>query len=365
MERDLYEVLGVGRNATGPEIKKAYRKLAHKYHPDQNPDNPEAEERFKELAQAYEVLGDDEKRQKYDRFGAAAFQNGAGPAGFNGAGFGDFNDIFDILGSMFGGGRAKPGRGRDFQIELRVSYEEAATGAAKEVEVPSIEKCGTCTGTGATPGTSVKRCGECGGTGQVRTQQAFFVMARPCTACRGKGEVITNPCSDCSGSGYQQHVKTLDVEVPPGVQDGQKLRWDGQGAPGPPGSPPGDLYVVVRLKPHPLFERRGDDIQCTVPISFTQAALGGKVEVPTLDGKVVMTVPAGTQSGKILRLRKKGFPSIRGGARGDQLVSLVVETPVKLNDRQRELFEQLAAEDGEEVHPEKQGFFERMKKVFG
>ena len=365
MERDLYEVLGVDRNVSPSDLKKAYRKLAHQYHPDQNPDDPEAEEKFKELAQAYEVLGDAEKREKYDRFGAAAFNGGGGP-GFQGAGFGDYADIFDILGNMFGGSaRNRPGRGRNFQIELRVTFEEAATGIKKEIDVPTIDPCDVCDGSGAKPGTSPTRCPDCGGSGQVRTQQAFFVMNRPCGRCRGTGRFIPSPCSACSGSGFQQSVKSLEVDVPAGVADGQQLLWEGEGGPAPQGGAPGDLIVVVRLAPHPLFERSNNDVTCTVPISFTQAALGGKVEVPTLAGKVMMTIPAGTQSGKVLRLRKKGFPSVRGSGRGDQLVSIVVETPVKLSTRQRELLEEFAEASGEEVHPEKQGFFDRMKKVFG
>lgn len=375
MANDLYELLGVSRDASASDIKSAYRKLALKYHPDQNPDDPEAEERFKQIAGAYEILSDPDKRAAYDRYGDARAAGGApGFGGFGGpggaAGFsGDFGDLFDILGSVFGGAGGqrgnRPARGPDFRVEIKVTYEEAAFGTEREVEVPAFHQCETCEGSGAEPGTSATRCDVCGGSGQMRVQQGFFVMARPCTRCGGSGEVIESPCSECDGAAWVQTTETLAVDVPPGVDDGQRLRWDGKGGPGTHGGPRGDLYVVVLLQDHPLFERRGDDVACVVPISFAQAALGGKVEVPTLDGKVNMTVPAGTQSGKVLRLRKKGFPKRGSSNRGDQLVSLVVETPVNLSDRQRELLKEFAEISGEEVHPEKKGFFDRMKDLFG
>lgn len=368
MAEDLYEILGVSRDAPPEEIKAAYRKLARKYHPDANREDPDAEEKFKRVAAAWEVLGDPEKRKAYDRFGSTRGYDGA--PGFGGAGgFADIGDLFDILGSVFGGvgggarGR-RPARGADFRIDLKVSFEEAAAGARKEIEVPAFQECDTCAGSGAAPGTTPEVCDLCGGSGQMRMQQGFFVMARPCTKCDATGTYIPKPCPTCEGTGFVRTTNTLNVEVPPGVRDGQKLRWEGKGAPGAMGGPPGDLYVVVKLKEHPLFERQDDDLLCTVPISFTQAALGGKVDVPTLDGKVVMTVPAGTQSGKVLRLRKKGFPSVVGSVRGDQLVTLVVETPVNLNEKQRELLEQLAEVSGEDVHPERKGFFQRMKELF-
>lgn len=374
MAEDLYEILGVNREASTDEIKSAYRRLARKFHPDQNPDDPNAEDKFKKVAAAYEILGDADKRKTYDRFGST---KGFGQGGFGGAGpgagFGDVGDLFDILGSIFGGAapgggggprRTRATRGADFRMDLKVTFEEAAFGARKEVEVPSWEECEHCDGSGALPGTSPETCDLCGGTGQMRIQQGFFVMARPCTKCGATGKFVAHPCALCDGKGFVETTTTLNVEVPAGVRDGQKLRWEGKGAPGASGGPPGDLYVVVGLKDHSLFERDGDNILCTVPISFTQAAVGGKVDVPTLDGRVVMSVPAGTQSGKILRLRKKGFPTLGGGTRGDQLVSLVVETPVNLNDRQRDLLEELAEVSDEEVHPEKKGFFQRMKDLF-
>lgn len=374
MAEDLYDVLGVTRAASTDEIKSAYRKLARKYHPDQNREDPDAEEKFKQIAAAYEILGDETKRAQYDRFGSTrGFDAGGGfgGAGFPGGagGFGDLGDLFDILGSVFGGApgggrQARATRGADFRIDLRVSFEEAAFGAKKEVEVPAWEKCDTCDGSGATPGTTAAVCDLCGGSGQMRVQQGFFVMARPCSKCGATGKYIPSPCTTCNGRGHVETTTTLSVDVPPGVRDEQKLRWEGKGAPGSRGAPPGDLYVVIKLKDHTLFERDGDDVRCTVPLSFTQAAVGGKVEVPTLDGKVVMSVPAGTQSGKVMRLRKKGFPSVGGGARGDQLVELVVETPVNLSDRQKEILEELAELSGEEVHPERRGFFQRMKDLF-
>ena len=373
MAEDLYDVLGVSRGASTDEIKSAYRKLARQYHPDQNREDPDAEEKFKQIAAAYEILGDEGKRAQYDRFGST---RGFGPGGFGPGGFGaagpgagtaDFADLFDILSSVFGGagGRgARAARGADFRIDLNVTYEQAAFGDTVGVEVPSWDHCNTCDGSGAAPGSSPVTCDVCGGTGQMRVQQGFFVMARPCSKCGASGKYVATPCSDCGGAGTTQSKTTLDVEVPAGVRDGQKLRWEGKGAPGSRGGPRGDLFVVIGLKEHSLFERDGDDVRCTVPISFTQAALGGKVDVPTLDGKVVMSVPAGTQTGKVLRLRKKGFPAVSGSGRGDQLVSLVVETPVNLSDRQEELLQELAEISGEEVHPEKKGFFQRMKELF-
>lgn len=378
MAQDLYDVLGVSRSANRDEIKASYRKLARKYHPDQNRDDPDAEEKFKQIAAAYEILGDETKRAQYDRFGStkdygpdgpgAGFPGGGFPGG--GAGFGDFGDLFDILGSVFGGGAGAAGRGRttrgaDFRFDLTITFEEAAEGARKEIEIPSWDDCETCDGTGAAPGTQATTCDLCHGAGQVRVQRGFFVMAQPCNRCNATGKVIATPCTTCKGAGHVQGTTTLVVNVPAGANTGQKLRWDGRGAPGERGAPAGDLYVVIKLQEHSLFEREGDNVLCTVPLSFTQAAIGGKVDVPTLDGKVSMTVPAGTQSGKVLRLKKKGFPSVSGNARGDQLVTLVVETPVNLTARQRELLIELAELSDEEVHPERRGFFQRMKELFG
>ncbi len=371
MTEDLYEILGVDRNASPDEVKSAYRKMARKYHPDANPDDPDAEENFKRVAGAYEVLSDPQKKAAYDRYGTTKGFGGAGSP-FGGAGsvnVGDFGDLFDILGSMFGGGAARGGgrrasRGADLRMDLEISFEEAALGAKKEVEIPTFDECDTCDGSGAAPGSQPITCTLCGGTGQMRQQQGFFVMARPCTRCGATGTYIDEPCPTCKQSGFVQGTTNLEVDIPPGVRENQKLRWEGRGAPGSPGAPRGDLYIVIRLEEHSLFEREGDDLLCTVPISFTVAALGGKIDVPTLEGKVKMTVPAGTQSGRVLRLKKKGFPSVGGGTAGDQLVTLVVETPVNLTDRQKELLEELAELSGEEVHPESKGFFARMKELF-
>ncbi|MFU8806402.1 MAG: molecular chaperone DnaJ [Bradymonadaceae bacterium] len=375
MDIDLYKILGVSRDATSAEIKAAYRKLALKFHPDQNPGDPEAEERFKQIVNSYEILSDPQKRAAYDRFGTSrgpfAGQSpfgGGGPGPFTGS----FEDLFDILGSVFGGGAGRgagagptPIRGRDFRVELEVSYEEAAFGAKKEVQVPTANPCDQCGGSGAKPGTRPTTCPRCGGRGRVRVQQGFFSMMRPCTKCDGTGQIIEDPCEKCKGMGNITSTETLTVEVPPGVDTGHKLRWAGKGEPGSAGGPAGDLIMVVTLAEHPLFERDGNDVKCFLPISFTQASLGSKVEVPTLEGKVVMKIPSGTQSGKVMRLRKKGFPPLQGSGRGDQLVVIVVETPVRLNKRQRELLEQFEAEADEDAHPESKSFLQRMKDLFG
>jgi molecular chaperone DnaJ len=368
MSIDPYDVLGVSREAELSEIKAAYRKLAIKHHPDKNPDDPDSQERFKEVNEAYEILSDPQKRQAYDRFGSTKGFGGQGSPFGGGQGFENFGDFFDLFSTMFRGGRGgqrRGQRGTDLKMQIEVSFEEAAHGVTREVTVPTFDSCETCEGSGATPGTSAETCSQCGGRGTVRVQNGFFSMMRSCPRCSGTGQVIADPCVDCDGKGIQQGEETLEVEVPAGVGDGQKLRWTGRGGPGADGGPAGDLYIVIRLAEHSLFERDGRDVVCTVPISFTQAALGGKIEVPTLDGKVNMTVPAGTQTGKTFRLSDKGFPSLNGRGKGDQLVKVVVETPVKLTDRQQELLEEFAEEGGEEVHPERKGFIGRMKELFG
>lgn len=369
MAIDPYDVLGVSRDAEISEIKAAYRRLAIKHHPDKNPDDPDAQERFKEVNTAYEILSDPEKRQTYDRFGTTKGFGGQGSPFGGGQGFSGAGDFFDLFSSMFGGGGGRRGssarRGADFKMEMEVTYEEAAKGVTRDIEIPAFEQCETCDGSGAAPGTSPETCSNCSGRGTVRVQNGFFTMMRPCPRCDGSGEVIPEPCPDCGGKGIRQTQETLEVEVPPGVDTGQKLRWTGRGGPGADGGPPGDLYVVIRLEDHPLFEREGNNIVCTVPISFTQAALGGKIDVPTLDGKVSMTVPSGTQTGKTFRLSGKGFPSVNRRGQGDQLVRVVVETPVNLTERQQELLTEFAEEGGEEVHPERKGFFDRMKELFG
>lgn len=376
MSTDPYDVLGVSRDADLNEIKAAYRKLAVKHHPDKNPDNPDAHAKFQEVNQAYQILSDPQKRRAFDQFGTTDGMGGGGSPFGQGQGFEGFGDVFDIFNTVFGGGRGGRGgqrggrsrrgrRGADFKMDISISFNEAAEGVKREVDIPSFEKCETCDGSGAKPGTSKETCSNCEGHGAVRVSQGFFSTMRSCQRCGGDGEIIPDPCEDCGGEGMKQVTETLEVEVPAGVSSGQKLRWAGKGAPGEEGGPPGDLYIVIHLEEHPLFERDGRDVICKIPVTFTQAALGGKVEVPTLDGKVNMTIPAGTQSGKILRLNGKGFPQLSGRGRGDQLVEVNVETPVNLTERQRELLEELADESGEEVHPEKRGFFERMKDLFG
>jgi molecular chaperone DnaJ len=373
MDIDLYKILGVSRDATSAEIKAAYRKLALKYHPDQNPGDPDAEERFKQIAHSYEILSDPQKRAAYDRFGSTRGGGPGSPFGGQGPFTGGFDDLFDILNSVFGAGMGRAAqergpaasRGRDYTLDLTVTIEEAAKGAKKDVEVPTMNPCDVCAGSGARPGTKPTTCPRCAGQGRIRIQQGFFTMMRPCTKCDGSGQVIEDPCLKCKGTGHVTTTQTLSVEVPAGVDTGHKLRWAGKGEAGAHGGPHGDLIMTVQIADHPLFEREGQDVKCTVPISFTQAALGTKIEVPTLDGKVVMKIPAGTQSGKVLRLRHKGFPVVQGSGKGDQLVTVIVETPVSLTKRQKELLEEFAAEAGEDVHPENKSFLQRMKDLFG
>lgn len=354
MPVDYYQLLGVSRNADSVEIKKAYRKLAHQFHPDQNQGDKEAEEKFKEIANAYEILSDPTKRTQYDRFGKAAVENG---------GLDDFEnfDFFNVLGSVFG---KKNTKGRDFHIDLKVSLEDIVHGTEQDVIVPTIEKCETCSGKGAKPGTEILKCKRCKGSGQAKGKAVFISLNRKCSECSGRGRIIKSKCSDCKGIGYVQGSETRSIQVPPGAKEGLKLKWSGEGAPSYSNGAPGDLLVTIRLQAHPLFDRVKNNVRCTVPISFTQAALGAKVDVPTLDGKVIMTIPPGTQSEKILRLRKKGFPKSTG-SRGDQLVKLVVETPINLSEKQRDLLEEFARLSGEDVQPERKGFFDRMKSVLG
>lgn len=372
MAADYYSTLGVERTATPQEIKKAYRRLAMQYHPDQNDGDKDAEEKFKEISEAYSVLGDAEKRAEFDRFGRVGGNPFAGgfPGGApfdQGVPFGGINDVFvDILNDLFSahrrGGNMR--RGSDLKYELELSFEEAYSGIEREIEIPKFEGCPVCSGIGAKPGTRPQKCGQCKGAGRVRLQQGFFSITRPCNRCQGTGQIIADPCRRCDGSGRVINHEQLKATVPPGVADGQRLKWMGKGEPGINGGPAGDLWVVVKLNEHSLFERSGDDITCKVPISFPQAALGAQVEVPTLDGKVQMKIPGGTQSGKVFRLRKKGFPAVKGGGQGDQLVTVVVETPTNLTPRQEELLRTFAEEAGDEVQPERKGFLDRMKDLF-
>ncbi|MBI3753152.1 MAG: molecular chaperone DnaJ [Deltaproteobacteria bacterium] len=363
-QKDFYEILGIDRNATDDEIKKAYRQLAHKYHPDKNPGDKSAEERFKEINAAYEVLKDSEKRAQYDRFGYAETGAGFGP----GAGFGvDFQDLFgDVFGDFFGAGRRRTRgqRGSDLRYDLEVTFEEAAFGAEKKIKIPKTAKCQKCEGRGAKPGTSPTTCPTCNGRGQVSYQQGFFSISRPCSRCRGEGTIIKEPCAECSGIGRVKDIKTLGVKVPPGVETDTRLRLSGEGESGVHGGSPGDLYIIIHVKPHPVFQKQNDDIICEVPISFPQAALGCEIDVPTLEGNVRLKIPGGTQSGKIFRLKGKGIASLHTGRRGDQHVIIKVETPAKLTLRQKELLEEFARIGGEETTPLKKNFLEKVKNLF-
>jgi len=372
-KRDFYEVLGVDRNASDRDIKKAFRRMAMKYHPDRNPDDQEAEDKFKEVNEAYEVLSDAQKKAAYDQYGHAGVDPNAGGGGFNGGGFeGGFGDIFgDVFGDMFGGGgggrRSSVQRGADLRYNMDLSLEEAVRGIEKTIKVPTLVNCETCNGSGAKPGTQPKTCGTCGGVGQVRMQQGFFSVQQTCPTCRGEGRVISDPCNSCHGQGRVEKTKTLSVKIPPGVDTGDRIRLGGEGEAGSHGGPAGDLYVQVNVRSHPIFERDGKHLYCEVPISFVDAALGGELEVPTLDGRVKLKVPAETQTGKLFRLRGKGVKPVRGGSVGDLLVRAVVETPVNLSSRQKELLREFQEEmeQGDSKHsPKKHGFFDSVKKFF-
>jgi len=374
-KRDFYETLSVAKNASEDEIKKAYRKLAMKYHPDRNPDSKQAEDKFKEAKEAYEMLSDPQKREAYDRFGHAGVDPNVGGAGGAGAGFGGgFSDAFgDIFGDIFGGGagRQRGGpqvyRGADLRYNLDITLEHAANGFETTIRVPSWDECETCHGSGAKPGTSPTTCGTCGGHGQVRMQQGFFSIQQTCPKCHGSGKVIPDPCSPCAGSGRMKRNKTLEVKIPAGIDDGMRIRSTGNGEPGMNGGPPGDLYVEIHIKQHAVFQRDGDDLHCEMPISFAKAALGGEIEVPTLSGKVSFSVPEGTQSGKTFRLRSKGIKGVRSGFPGNLFCHVVVETPVKLTDRQKELlreFDQLTTEGGAKHSPQSKSWMDKVKEFF-
>lgn len=367
-KRDYYEVLGVQKNVSAQELKSAFRKVALQYHPDRNPDNHEAEEKFKEASEAYEVLADPERRAKYDRFGHA----GNGFDGFGGGFQGvNINDIFgDLFGEIFGGGRGGQrgrgkGRGADLRYNLEISFEEAAFGCNPKVPIPRPKPCETCEGTGSKSKAAPRACATCGGAGELRFTQGFFAVSRPCNDCSGSGAVLTDPCGVCRGAGKVPSEEVLEVAIPGGVDNGTRVRLSGKGEPGDHGGPPGDLYVTVIVREHPLFQREDYEVFCELPVSFTQAALGAKVDVPTLDGKVKMTVPPGTQSGKVFRLRGKGIPHLHSQQRGDQHVRMVVETPTELSSKQRELLEQFAELSGEKTHPHSKSFFDKVRELFG
>ena len=368
-KRDYYEVLGLNRDASDEEIKKAYRKLAMKFHPDRNPDNPKSEEQFKEAKEAYEVLADAQKRAAYDQFGHAGVDPQAGMGG--GAGFGGFADAFsDIFGDIFGGargGRSNVYRGADLRYNLEVSLEEAARGSETRIRIPTMEECGTCSGSGAKPGTQPKVCPTCGGAGQVRIQQGFFSIQQTCPKCHGTGRVIPEPCTACHGAGRTKQHKTLSVKIPSGIDESDRIRLAGEGEHGVNGGPPGDLYVQIHIKPHPVFQRDHDDLHCEMPISFTSAALGGEIEIPTLDGAAKIKIPHETQTGKVFRLRGKGIRGVRSHAPGDLMCHVVVETPVNLTERQKELLreiESISVKDNERHNPRAKSWMDKVKEFF-
>jgi molecular chaperone DnaJ len=366
-KRDYYEVLGVHRNASETEIKKAYRKLAIQHHPDKNQGDKQSEEQFKEVSEAYEVLSDPQKRVQYDQFGHAGLSGGAGASGFGFGGGTPFGDIFeDIFGDLFGGRQQRRGgkRGDDLLYNLEISFEEAAFGVESKIEVPYNKRCGTCSGSGAKPGTEPKVCPTCRGAGQVRFQQGYFSVSRTCSHCNGEGRIIDSPCSTCRGTGIARDTKSMSVKVPAGVETGNRLKLSGEGGEGTKGGSNGDLYVSISVRQHSVFSRENNDVICEIPISFVQAALGTEISVPTLDGKLNLKIPEGTQSGKVFRLRDKGIPVLQGYGRGDQLVVLKVETPVNLKKRQRELLEEFAEISGEEIHPMKKNFIDKVVDLF-
>lgn len=370
-KRDYYEVLGVERGASEADLKKAYRRLAMKYHPDRNPGDKEAEEKFKEANEAYEVLSDATKRGAYDQYGHAGVDPsmGAGGAGYGGANFSDiFGDVFsDFFGNARGGARSGPQRGSDLRYTLELDLEEAVRGTTVTIRVPTLAECKSCHGSGAKAGSSPVTCTTCGGIGQVRMQQGFFSVQQTCPRCQGSGKMITDPCGTCHGHGRVEEQKTLSVKVPPGVDTGDRIRLSGEGEAGAQGGPSGDLYVVVNVREHPIFQRDGKNLYCDVPISFTDAALGGELEVPTLDGRVKLKIPEGSQTGKLFRLRGKGVAPVRGGAPGDLMCRVMVETPVNLSRRQRELLEEFrkTLQDDSSHSPKSSGWFEGMKRFFG
>lgn len=372
-QQDYYEVLGVAKGATDAELKKAYRRLAMKYHPDRNPDDEAATDKFKEAKEAFEILKNKEKRAAYDQFGHAGVNNQAGGGGFGGGA--DINDIFgDVFGDIFGGDRRGGGggqrvyRGDDLQYNLEISLEEAVAGTSTEIKIPNMVGCEVCDGSGAKRGTSPSTCSTCHGVGQVRMQQGFFSVQQACPACRGKGKVITDPCPKCRGNGRVQKEKKLAVKIPAGVDTGDKIRLSGEGEASDSGGPAGDLYVAIVVKSHAIFQRDGADLLCTVPINFTTAAVGGELEVPTLDGRVKLKVPAGTQTEKTFRLRGKGVKPVRGGAVGDLMAKVRVETPVNLTNEQRDILlqfhETISGTHAQKHSPQTHNWLGGVKKFF-
>ena len=367
-KRDYYDVLGVEKGASDADIKKAFRRIAMKYHQDRNPDGADAEDKFKEAQEAYEILGDEEKKAAYDRFGHAGVDGQSGGGG--GFGGGNFSDVFgDVFGDIFGGGgrgRGGPARGSDLRYDLQLDLEDAVRGKTVQIDVPTMSSCDTCDGSGARKGSSPVTCSTCNGAGQVRMSQGFFSVQQACPQCRGRGQMISDPCGDCHGQGVKEERKTLSVKIPAGVDTGDRIRLGGKGEAGPQGGPPGDLYVQMVVRDHPIFVRDDSNLHCEVPISFAQAALGGEIEVPTLSGKVKLKIPAETQSGKLFRLRGKGVAPVRGGGVGDLLCRVVLETPINLSAEQRKLLEQFEQSlNGNSKHsPRSSSWFDGVKKFF-
>ena len=372
-KRDYYEVLGVSREATEQEIKSAYRKLALQHHPDRNQGNSAAEEKFKEAAEAYAILSDGDKRARYDRFGHAGVSSQAG-GGFDPSTFAGFEDIFGgIFGDFFGGRPGGPERGSDLRYDLEITFEESSRGVETSIQIPRLETCDTCDGSGAAAGSKPSTCPQCQGRGQQRFQQGFFTVARTCGRCQGSGRIVTKPCPTCKGAGRTSKERKLTVKIPAGIADGQRLRISGEGEGGAHGGPAGDLYVFIEVSPHAFFRREGNNLSCEIPLSFSTLALGGTIEVPTLDGHESFKVPEGTQSGNVFRLRGKGMPDVSGRGRGDLFFTVQAVTPKKLNKEQRALFEQLAKVlPKEKFEPRKvegdeedKNLFEKVKDIFG
>lgn len=371
-KRDYYEILGVGKSARSEEIKKAYRKLAVQTHPDKNPGDPEAEERFKELGEAYDVLMDPDKRAAYDRYGHDAFKQGRGPGGGFSQGFHDpfdlFREVFSgsgIFEQFFNGGeRGGPNRGSDLRHDLAITLEEAASGCEKEIEIRKLDRCGTCEGSGASAGSKAVTCPVCRGQGQVVASRGFFQVAQTCPNCQGTGQVIEKPCVDCGGEGRTTQTSRMKLRIPAGVATGARLRSPGSGEAGLRGGPPGDLYVVIHVEEHAIFERDGSDLQCQVPLPFPTAALGGEISVPTLAGPIKLKIPAGTQSGAIFRVRQQGMPFLNSNSRGDLYIKAEVEVPTKLNEVQRKKLEEFAELCGDHNTPLHKSFYERLKDLF-
>lgn len=377
-KRDYYEVLGVNKSASDADIKKAYRKLAKQYHPDVNPGDKAAEAKFKEANEAYEILSDSQKRSRYDQFGHAGTDpNGYG--GFGGGGFGDFDfgGIGDIFETFFGGAgfgkssrnKTGPQKGADLKYAMEISFDEAAFGCEKEISLNRMENCSTCGGSGSKKGSSSSTCKHCNGSGQVQFKQSTpfgqFVNIKTCDVCKGEGKVIVDPCPSCNGKGKTRKSVKLKINVPAGIDDGQTISLRGEGEPGSRGGPTGDLYISIRVKAHPLFQRQGNDVVCEMPITFVQAALGAEMEVPTIDGKVKYSIPEGTQTGTVFRIRGKGIPYLRGNGRGDQFVKVNIEVPKRLNDKQKSILKEFAEISGDDTHEQRKSFFEKMKDALG